>query len=63
MKLHEQEQRRLVETALKSPSIEQTMRNLPRLTLNAAGAPVLPAAAGERAAAPERGTAAIRKTS
>ncbi len=52
MKLHEQEQRRLVETALKAPSIEQTMRNLPRLTLNAAGAPV-----------PERAPASIRKTS
>ena len=49
MKLHEQEQRRLVETALKSPSIEQTMRNLPRLTLNAAGAPVPSPLAGERA--------------
>jgi 2-oxoglutarate dehydrogenase E1 component len=62
-KLHEQEQRRLVETALKSPSIEQTMRNLPRLTLNAAGAPVPPPAVSERTAAPERGPKAIRKSS
>jgi 2-oxoglutarate dehydrogenase E1 component len=67
-KLHEQEQRRLVETALRAPSIEQTMRNLPRLTLNAAGAPVPPpsaerSGAPERASAPERAPAAIRKTS
>jgi 2-oxoglutarate dehydrogenase E1 component len=54
LKLHEQEQRRLVETALKSPSLEQTVRNLPRLTLNAAGAAALP---------PERSPAAIRKSS
>jgi 2-oxoglutarate dehydrogenase E1 component len=57
MKLHEQEQRRLVETALKTPSVEQTMRNLPRLSLNAAPAPERPAA--ERPAAPERGPKAI----
>jgi 2-oxoglutarate dehydrogenase E1 component len=32
-KIHEMEQRRLVETALNAVSIEQTMRNTPRLTL------------------------------
>jgi 2-oxoglutarate dehydrogenase E1 component len=32
-KIHEAEQRRLVETALNAVSIEQTMRNTPRLTL------------------------------
>jgi 2-oxoglutarate dehydrogenase E1 component len=62
-KLHEQEQRRLVETALRSPSLEQTLRNLPRLTLNAAGAPVPPPSATERSGAPERAPTAIRKTS
>ena len=52
---HELEQRRLVETALNAVSIEQTMRNTPRLTLT-------PGAAG----APERAPSispAIRKTS
>jgi 2-oxoglutarate dehydrogenase E1 component len=34
-KIHEAEQRRLVETALNAVSIEQTMRNTPRLTLSA----------------------------
>jgi 2-oxoglutarate dehydrogenase E1 component len=34
---HEAEQRRLVETALNAVSIEQTMRNTPRLTLTPAG--------------------------
>jgi len=53
LKLHEQEQRRLVDTALSSPSLEQTMRNLPRLSLNAT----------ERPAAPERGPKVIRKSS
>jgi 2-oxoglutarate dehydrogenase E1 component len=36
IKLHEAEQRRLVETALNALSIEQTARNLPRLTLPSA---------------------------
>jgi 2-oxoglutarate dehydrogenase E1 component len=36
-KIHESEQRRLVETALNAISIEQTMRNTPRLTMNPAG--------------------------
>jgi 2-oxoglutarate dehydrogenase E1 component len=63
LKLHDQEQRRLVETALKTPSIEQTMRNLPRLNLNAAGAPVLPASVSERTAAPERAAVAINPVS
>jgi hypothetical protein len=35
-KLHEAEQRRLVETALNATSIEQTLRNTPRLTLSPA---------------------------
>jgi 2-oxoglutarate dehydrogenase E1 component len=36
-KIHEAEQKRLVETALNAASIEQTMRNTPRLTLTPAG--------------------------
>src|SRR5580658_9945791 len=36
-KLHEIEQRRLVETALHATSIEQTARNLPRLTITPPG--------------------------
>jgi 2-oxoglutarate dehydrogenase E1 component len=39
-KIHEVEQRRLVETALNAVSIEQTMRNTPRLTLTPAATPV-----------------------
>jgi 2-oxoglutarate dehydrogenase E1 component len=36
-KIHEAEQRRLVETALNAVSVEQTMRNTPRLTMNPPG--------------------------
>jgi 2-oxoglutarate dehydrogenase E1 component len=57
-KNHELEQRRLVDTALNAMSIEQTMRNTPRLTLTPAGGV---AAAPERAPTPI-GTA-IRKSS
>ncbi len=57
-KNHEFEQRRLVDTALNAVSIEQTMRNTPRLTMTPAGGV---------AAAPERSTTpistAIRKSS
>ncbi|MGH8142468.1 MAG: 2-oxoglutarate dehydrogenase E1 component [Steroidobacteraceae bacterium] len=58
-KLHELEQRRLVETALSATSIEQTMRSTPRLTLTpAAGG--LPAAGHERT---ELAPRSIRKSS
>ena len=46
---HELEQRRLVDTALNAVSIEQTMRNTPRLTLTPSGAAAAPT---ERAPAP-----------
>jgi 2-oxoglutarate dehydrogenase E1 component len=36
-KIHEAEQKRLVETALNAVSIEHTMRNTPRLTMTASG--------------------------
>jgi len=36
-KIHEAEQKRLVETALNAVSIEQTMRNTPRLTMTPTG--------------------------
>jgi 2-oxoglutarate dehydrogenase E1 component len=52
-KLHEIEQRRLVETALSATSIEQTMRSTPRLTLT-------PAPAGARAAEREAAELALR---
>ena len=52
-KLHELEQRHLVETALSATSIEQTMRSTPRLTLTPAG---------ERTSA-ERTPSPIRKSS
>jgi 2-oxoglutarate dehydrogenase E1 component len=59
-KVHESEQRRLVETALHAISVEQTARNLPRLT--STGAPV--ASAGPSAAAVgERAAKTIRKSS
>ena len=38
--LHEAEQRRLVETALNATSIEQTLRNTPRLTLSPSAAAI-----------------------
>jgi 2-oxoglutarate dehydrogenase E1 component len=43
-KIHEAEQRRLVDTALNAVSIEQTMRNTPRLTMSPTGtvAPIAP---------------------
>jgi 2-oxoglutarate dehydrogenase E1 component len=43
-KIHEAEQRRLVDTALNAVSIEQTMRNTPRLTMSTTGtvAPIAP---------------------
>jgi 2-oxoglutarate dehydrogenase E1 component len=43
-KIHDTEQRRLVDTALNAVSIEQTMRNTPRLTMNPTGtvAPIAP---------------------
>jgi 2-oxoglutarate dehydrogenase E1 component len=53
-KLHEAEQRRLVETALNATSIEQTVRSMPRLTLTA----------GPVVATPERSASTpIRKKS
>jgi 2-oxoglutarate dehydrogenase E1 component len=55
---HELEQRRLVDTALNAVSIEQTMRNTPRLTLTPSGAV---AGAPERAPTPI--STAIRKSS
>ena len=55
---HELEQRRLVDTALNAVSIEQTMRNTPRLTLTPAGT-VAPAP--ERSPTPI--SSAIRKSS
>jgi 2-oxoglutarate dehydrogenase E1 component len=55
---HELEQRRLVDTALNAVSIEQTMRNTPRLTLTASGA-----VAGVPERAPTPISAAIRKSS
>jgi 2-oxoglutarate dehydrogenase E1 component len=58
IKNHEFEQRRLVDTALNAVSIEQTMRNTPRLTLTPEGAV---AGAPERAATPI--SSAIRKSS
>jgi hypothetical protein len=57
-KSHELEQRRLVDTALNAVSIEQTMRNTPRLTLTPGGAAAAPP---ERSAAPV--SAAKRKSS
>jgi 2-oxoglutarate dehydrogenase E1 component len=57
-KNHELEQRRLVDTALNAVSIEQTMRNTPRLTLTPEGAV---AGSAERAATPI--SSAIRKSS
>ncbi|MFI4868486.1 MAG: 2-oxoglutarate dehydrogenase E1 component [Steroidobacterales bacterium] len=57
-KNHELEQRRLVDTALNAVSIEQTMRNTPRLTLTPAGAAAAPP---ERAPTPI--SSAIRKSS
>jgi 2-oxoglutarate dehydrogenase E1 component len=57
-KNHELEQRRVVDTALNAVSIEQTMRNTPRLTPTPEGAV---AAAPERAATPI--SSAIRKSS
>ncbi len=57
-KNHELEQRRLVDTALNAMSIEQTMRNTPRLTLTPAGAVAAPP---ERAPTPI--SSAIRKSS
>jgi 2-oxoglutarate dehydrogenase E1 component len=65
-KLHEAEQRRLVETALNAVSIEQTLRNTPRLTLSGAGSLALPAAAAAAAAAAasgERAPTPMRKSS
>jgi 2-oxoglutarate dehydrogenase E1 component len=47
LKLHNAEQNRLVETALNATSIEQTLRNTPRLTLTSA-------ATAERNAVPIR---------
>jgi 2-oxoglutarate dehydrogenase E1 component len=55
-KVHQGEQRRLVETALTATSIEQTMRSLPRLTL-------APAAASPGASSATPTPAAIRKSS
>jgi 2-oxoglutarate dehydrogenase E1 component len=55
---HELEQRRLVDTALNAVSIEQTMRNTPRLTLTASGA-----VAGVPDRAPTPISTAIRKSS
>jgi 2-oxoglutarate dehydrogenase E1 component len=58
IKNHEFEQRRLVDTALNAVSIEQTMRNTPRLTLTPEGAV---AGGPERAPTPISST--IRKSS
>jgi 2-oxoglutarate dehydrogenase E1 component len=58
IKIHELEQRRLVDTALNAVSIEQTMRNTPRLTLTPSGGLAAPS---ERAATPIG--SAIRKSS
>jgi 2-oxoglutarate dehydrogenase E1 component len=52
-KLHEIEQRHLVETALSATSVEQTMRSTPRLTLTS-GANAAPASAPERTPIPIR---------
>jgi 2-oxoglutarate dehydrogenase E1 component len=54
MKIHEVEQRRLVDVALHAQSLEQTLRNMPRLTL---AAPASGADSGDRT------PAAIRKSS
>ncbi len=60
-KIHEAEQRRLVDTALNAVSIEQTMRNTPRLTLPAAGTIGVPPGVG--AVSGERTPTLIRKKS
>ncbi len=61
-KLHDTEQRRLVETALKAPSVEQTLRNLPRLTVNAAGA-IVPPTPERSSTPPDRAAQPLRKSS
>jgi 2-oxoglutarate dehydrogenase E1 component len=65
-KLHEREQRSLVETALSATSIEQTLRSTPRLTLTpgaANGVSTPAAASADRPATAERSPGALRKSS